>query len=354
MQEYFVNIMSFSNESFLLNFILLYLGIFFGVFLHIVVHEAGHLVFGLLTGYRFSSFRIGSFMLFKSGNRWKMKRMSIPGTGGQCLMEPPEIKNGKMPFVWYNLGGSIFNLLLSIGLILIALWSEGFLFIRVLLITVGLIGIYFACVNGIPLKITGLYNDGKNLLFIKESEEALKAFWIQLQVSKEQNLGKRICEMPKEWFYIPQKESMKNPMITSIGIFTYSRFLEEGNYEKAQDLLEDLVDPAIAMNGLYRNLLKCDYIFIELMGENRIDKLNMLYTEDFKKYMKQIKNFPSVIRLEYAFALLREGDLEKANKLEKQFEKRAKTYPYQGDIEVEKQLMALCKERFLNPPLAEQ
>ena len=27
-----------------------------------IIHEAGHLVFGLLTGYHFSSFRIGSFM----------------------------------------------------------------------------------------------------------------------------------------------------------------------------------------------------------------------------------------------------------------------------------------------------
>ena len=33
--------------------------------LQIVVHEGGHLVFGLLSGYRFSSFRVASFMWIK-------------------------------------------------------------------------------------------------------------------------------------------------------------------------------------------------------------------------------------------------------------------------------------------------
>ena len=36
----------------------LFLGMMAAVFVQTVIHEAGHLVFGLLTGYGFSSFRI--------------------------------------------------------------------------------------------------------------------------------------------------------------------------------------------------------------------------------------------------------------------------------------------------------
>lgn len=36
-----------------------------GYFIHIFLHEAGHLVFGLLSGYQFSSFRVGNAVLFK-------------------------------------------------------------------------------------------------------------------------------------------------------------------------------------------------------------------------------------------------------------------------------------------------
>ena len=59
------------------------------MFLHSVVHETGHLVFGLLTGYKFVSFRIGSIMLIKESGKLRLKLYNIVGTGGQCLMMPP-------------------------------------------------------------------------------------------------------------------------------------------------------------------------------------------------------------------------------------------------------------------------
>ena len=43
----------------------LFLGMYAAMFIQLVIHEAGHLVFGLLSGYRFSSFRIFSFMWIK-------------------------------------------------------------------------------------------------------------------------------------------------------------------------------------------------------------------------------------------------------------------------------------------------
>ena len=83
-------------------------------FVQVVVHEAGHLVFGLLTGYQFSSFRIGSFMWVKLEGKLKLKRYSLAGTGGQCLMAPPEMVDGKVPYVLYNLGGCLANLIVSV------------------------------------------------------------------------------------------------------------------------------------------------------------------------------------------------------------------------------------------------
>ena len=47
----------------------LFAGFLVGMYLQIAVHEAGHLVFGLLTGYRFCSYRLGSFMLIRENGR---------------------------------------------------------------------------------------------------------------------------------------------------------------------------------------------------------------------------------------------------------------------------------------------
>ena len=74
----------------------LFLSIYIGVILQTIIHEAGHLVFGLLSGYRFSSFRVFSFMWVKEKGRVKLCRYSLAGTGGQCIMCPPDMKDGKI------------------------------------------------------------------------------------------------------------------------------------------------------------------------------------------------------------------------------------------------------------------
>lgn len=60
-------------------------------FICVIVHEAGHLVCGLLTGYGFVSFRIFSFTFIREAGRLRVKRFAIAGTGGQCLLSPPEV-----------------------------------------------------------------------------------------------------------------------------------------------------------------------------------------------------------------------------------------------------------------------
>ena len=55
----------------------LLLGMYVSIFAHLVIHEAGHLVFGLKTGYQFSSFRVGSFMWLKENEKLVYKLRGI-------------------------------------------------------------------------------------------------------------------------------------------------------------------------------------------------------------------------------------------------------------------------------------
>ena len=64
--------------------------------LQVIIHEGGHYLFGKLSGYRFSSFRILNLMWKKEDGHIVLKKFSLAGTGGQCLMEPPG--NGDEPF----------------------------------------------------------------------------------------------------------------------------------------------------------------------------------------------------------------------------------------------------------------
>lgn len=144
-------------------------GAYVCIFLQTIIHETGHLIFGLLSGYQFSSFRIFNFMWLKEEGTLKLRKMSIVGTSGQCLMVPPELKDGKIPIMLYNFGGVILNVISSVISLVIAIitfesrWSLfGFL--------MAVEGIILAFLNGIPLKLSGLSNDGYNAFSIKKTK----------------------------------------------------------------------------------------------------------------------------------------------------------------------------------------
>ena len=312
--------------------------------LQIIIHEAGHLVFGLLTGYRFISFRVYSFMWMKDNDRIRFKRMSIAGTGGQCLMAPPDLKDGKMPVQLYNYGGAILNLIASAvftGLYLLCPASSIF---RPFLLLLVWIGVVFALVNGLPIRMGLANNDGRNAWDLARNPEAVRAFWITLKVNELSAQGIQVRDMPDEWFVVPDGEGMKNGITSSIGVFACGRLLDQGKVDESDALMERLLSQENGIPGVLRKLLVCDRIYAELIRENRPEALEVLRTKDQVKFMKSMKKFPSVLRTEYVYALLAEKDPQKAQKILEAFEKMARTYPNPKEIEIERERMDAARE----------
>ena len=76
------------------------------------IHELGHLVCGLMTGYRFVSFRIFNYTIIRIDGRLRIKKFAVAGTGGQCLLTPPDLPLDRIPTGWYNLGGVLANIIM--------------------------------------------------------------------------------------------------------------------------------------------------------------------------------------------------------------------------------------------------
>lgn len=334
-----------SFGEYLFQFALLLAGMYLVMFLHIIVHEAGHLVFGLLTGYRFSSFRIGSFMLVKERGQLRFKRMSLAGTGGQCLLCPSELQDGKIPYILYNLGGSLLNLVLSLLCFLLYLLWRGVPYLSPLLLMSTVIGVFFALSNGIPLRMNGVDNDGRNALSLGKDAEALRAFWVQMKINEQTASGLRLRDMPEEWFALPAEKGMQNGITSALAVFRCNRLVDEQRFDEADALMAEILDGENAVLGLYKNMLRCDRIYCELIGENRAEVLNGLLTREQGKFMKAMKRFPSVLRTQYAYALLAEQNKKKAGKYKALFEKAACRHPYQADIESERELIKIAEEK---------
>ena len=333
------------SGAFLIRLLYLVFCIYLAFFQQGAVHEAGHLICGLLSGYGFASYRIGSLMWIKQYGKVRFKRFSIAGTGGQCLMTPPELTEEGMPYVLYNLGGVLMNLLLA-ALCLCAdfLWAENW-YLSAFLIVTALSGVWLAAVNGIPLKLGLLNNDGRNILDISRNRDELRAFWLQMKVAEQQAKGVRLKDMPAEWFRMPEEEKMKYTMTSACAVLAANRLMDEHAFEETAELIVKLLNMDSALIGIYRFLLMADRIYCELVGERRPEVLEQWENKESRRIIKQMKNYLSVIRTEYAYALLKERDVQKAEKIRKRFEKNARSYPYPADAQSERELLDIADGR---------
>lgn len=322
---------------------LLFLQAYTAIFVQIIIHEAGHLVFGLLSGYQFRSFRIFSFVWVKERNKIRLRRFSIPGTVGQCLMDPPDMVDGRIPFVLYNLGGSLLNIFTgAVGLCVFLVFPD-LPFLSNMMLIFSVWGFGFAIINGVPMRMGTVDNDGYNTLELARNAEAVRSFWTQMKIGGLLASGVRLKDMPNQWFSVPSDEAMKNGMIVVMGVYACNRLMDAAQFEEADRLMAHMLEIDSGMSGLHRSLMICDRMYVELITANRREVIDGMLDKKQKKDMKAMKNNLAVLRTEYAYTLLFEKDEAKAEKIRTQFEKHAKTYPYQIDAQSERELIGIAK-----------
>ncbi|MBQ4382015.1 MAG: hypothetical protein II794_04680 [Oscillospiraceae bacterium] len=332
-----------SAGQFILEYGLLILLLALAAFIQIAIHEAGHLVFGLLTGYKFVSYRLLSFMVVKTPEGLKLRRFSLAGTAGQCLMSPPDMKDGKMPYVIYNLGGVFMNLI-SAGLFLL-LWVlvRSVPVLGPFVMCLGAVGIFYAGLNGIPMEGGQVPNDGWNALHIGRDPDSLRAFWVQLKVNELQSRDVRLRDMPEEWFAGPVR--LDNAIQATVAVFRENRLMDMGDLQGALEAIPPILSEESAAAGIYKKLLLCDRLTCQLLLGQDGD-YEFLYKPENKAFYKAMKDFPSVIRMNYVSALLLEKDEKAAQEALDRFEKIAKNYPAQADIDSERELFSAVRAKY--------
>lgn len=312
-----------------------------GVWLQTVLHELGHLVFGLLSGYRFLSFRVGRVLLLREKGKLRLRRYSLAGTSGQCLMLPPEGDPETLPVVLYNLGGVLLNLISgALGLAGAAGTAQPI--IQAGLLMFGAYGFLSALLNGVPLRGT-VDNDGYNLRAALAGGAARRALWVQLQVAGAMAQGLRLREMPEEWFRWPEETDLSNSLCAAVAVYCCNRLLDEHRLAECRERITALLDGAPGLTPLYRGLLAGDRMFLELLrGDSAA--VQALDTQETRRILHVMRGNPSVLRTEYARACLERRDQAEAAKLLVRFDRIAARWPYAGDIASERELLALVSQ----------
>jgi hypothetical protein len=317
-----------------------------GYLIHIIIHEAGHLVFGLMTGYSFVSFRIASFTIIKEEDKLKHKRLNIPGTAGQCLMMPPTLKNSKYPFVIYNYGGVMMNLIVSLLQIILATFMPSTAFpIDAILVITATGGILAALTNGIPMKLSGVPNDAYNVFSMLKDEEAKKSFYVALKVNGLLTLGERIKDIPFETFSLEEDSDLCNPLNTAIRLMEYSWHIDNMDFESAKQCIDSLIPYIDKIPLLFKNEVNCERIFLELTGSCHKALIDELYDKGLKKYVMASKFLIAKKRFLMAYEGFYNENRSKALEHYEAAKKLAPKYPIKGEANTELLIMEWIRGR---------
>ena len=324
---------------------IIFVSVVLGFILHIVLHEAGHLIAGLLSGYKFVSFSVGSLMIIKQNGKMKFKRFAIAGAGGQCLMSPPEPIGYAYPFTFYYLGGGLANLLTSgVFIAHYLLINDIFIYAGNIFIPIVALGILTCLMNLLPLKISGLATDGHNVVSLIKNKRARQAHWILLTINARIASGGKAKDLPEEWFDFSGDYDFSNAILANIATMGLARLIDIHDFCAAKKLAEKILEKGGKLIELLKNETRCELLFLVIIhqpSQGRADEIERLFTPELEKYIKASKTQLSKHRLMYAYNKLVLYDIDKSEKALAAFNKICLTYPYTGDRESEKELIGI-------------
>lgn len=317
--------------------------------LSIIIHEGGHLVAGLLTGYKFVSFRFFNWTLIRKDGRLQWRNFELEGTGGQCLMAPPDKPLEEIDTRWYNAGGVLANVVTTL-LAIVLIWACDLPdWLDILLGIMALFGVFFALTNGIPMKLGGVANDGYNLLQLEKDQATKQTFGNVLELNARNQGGETYGQMPERLFNIPDPIDWKNPMHAVAVLASATRKQALHQWEESYHQLTEAYHHKSEILPLYQLELE-NMMTLACIATGRDDEARQHYTDEVAKYVTRHAPTQSDKQMTtMAVALTLENDRPKAESILSKLEDERDKYIHQGDVAMSLDLM----HWFLNNRLPE-
>lgn len=307
-----------------------------------IIHESGHLVMGLLTGYEFVSFRIGSLTILKEDGKFKRRKFNIAGTGGQCLLTYKWVENpDNIPYFWYHFGGVFFNFL-TVLLCMPMLLFERNVYVTVFFMMLAIVALVTGIMNILPIKAMGIGTDGYNLIQLKKSPVNRIALYKTLVINGLQFKGVRLENMEADILTFSEDE--KACLFGSaLRVIEANLLLNQHDFKAAGERYRSIIEADNAI-ALYQNESRCELLFCMIMTGASHEEINNLLDDKLSQYIKETgKLYVMRKRLMYAYYLIVQKDEQKALEEYNLAQKMENTYPAKGEYLSEMALIGYIK-----------
>lgn len=301
----------------------------------IFIHELGHLTFGKIKKFKFSNFRIGPFSFDKNNDKIKFSLIEPKGYGGLTVMYPSKESNLN-EFLFYLLGGIIFNFISGIMFLLISYLNDFSFKLNAVFISLGVFSLLLGLQNLIPFKNGNNLSDGKMIFSIIKKDEFSKKFYRNFLISNKIMSGKRPRDINSN---METDFKVVESLDLNLILLEYFRYLDKNDKENINKYITKIEEnlhlaqtyhlPSYCYELIYNYSLsgnkdKVDY-YIE-----KLDKLNYSLSKDEDINGKRVYAY-------YNYYTLKEKDA--AFKIAEEGLKAYDNYPIEGQAKMEKDLI---------------
>lgn len=307
------------------------------VLLSVTAHEFGHFLFGRLSGYGFVSFRVLNWVLLRDNGRRRVKRFSIPGTLGQCLMAPPEKPISRIPSTAYFLGGVAMNLLLATVAALVwwcmpAESAVGKWLLMPLLLLFIIVNTFMLLTNGIPMSVGGIANDGKDALSMHNNAKEKRAFVLLLRMNAAIQSGKQLKELPEEWFADVDITSADGLLTRNVALYKLAAMCDLFQFREALTLME-VLHQSQKYSGILQYELECEMVFLYLVLGQKEQAMALWENQQLQQYAENMKSCSTAKwRLMWALAKYEACDEAKAQQMFTHIQSHATEFLMAGEV----------------------
>jgi len=294
------------------------LGYLSGFLLSVPIHECGHLLFGLVSGYRFVFLRLFRFLFYRDNKKLVVTHSTpVQGIAGQCIMCP---KSDAAGVFLYNAGGFLANLIVSLFCFWLCyvLLNTNTLALTFYFLGFGLVNLLTAAINLFP-KTNPIPNDGRNLLELR-NKEARKAFLIGLKVNARLTEGNSYSVFSQTELLPAISADKNNYMVANQYILLALYYSEVNQLEKAEAVLKNLDISKLPV--IYQGQVQVHLLYLALL-KNDLGLARSLYTEAVQLVLTSGEFDLLCIRA--AFDILVQG--HPALEILKQLEEMANRFP---------------------------
>lgn len=262
-------------------------------------------------------------------------------------MELPEDQDTETaPWFWYNAGGVLMNVLLVIlSVVMLRTFHPGIVLFSFLIMMV-FVGLFMALVNGIPMTMGGVNNDGHNILSLWRHPEDRRFFVRMLQTVGQLSRGRRLHEMPRGWFLDIPIHANSRFLEMNNRIFYMSLLEDMGSLDEAREVAEEIMSISNKLPQLLRMEVGGERVMLELLTTRRPEVIGELWDGALARYTEvNSKYSPIKCAVLYAYHLLHNHNVVEAEKYRQELVNHQHDYTMPGEARTALELTRMAAEQ---------